>query len=214
MDLLIEDPQAVDWIPGAGLAVERATILQTSGPAARLIEACRTSGEITIELWITPAAVRKHGEKGPNRILTVSGGSDERNVTIGDQYVQDVNFYETRLRTTATNRNGLPSRISEVGAVAAERTHVVFTRAADGRESFYLNGRDRPADLWRRKVEDANPEPVGGDLSNWDQRFRLALANEIPKGKRPWLGTYHRVAIYARALSAEEVRGLYARGTE
>ena len=48
---------------------------------------------------------------------------------------------------------------------------------------------------------------VGGEVSNWDQGLRLALGNELTED-RPWLGELHRVAIYARALDAEEMQPL------
>ena len=43
-----------------------------------------------------------------------------------------------------------------------------------------------------------------GDVSNWDEGFRLALGNELT-GDRPWLGELHRVAVYAKALDSEEI---------
>jgi hypothetical protein len=57
---------------------------------------------------------------------------------------------------------------------------------------IYINGVERASDT------------IGGDFSNWDGDFHLALANELTKD-RPWLGEFHLVAIYNRALSQTEV---------
>lgn len=46
---------------------------------------------------------------------------------------------------------------------------------------------------------------IGGDFSNWNHTYRLSLGNTVI-GDRPWLGTYHRVALYNRALSPAEVQ--------
>ena len=45
---------------------------------------------------------------------------------------------------------------------------------------------------------------VPGAMANWNGKYRLALANEL-SSDRPWLGTFHLVAIYSRDLSAGEV---------
>jgi hypothetical protein len=45
---------------------------------------------------------------------------------------------------------------------------------------------------------------VDGDFSSWDDTYHLALADEHTED-RAWSGTYHLVAIYSRALTADEV---------
>ena len=52
----------------------------------------------------------------------------------------------------------------------------------------------------RRVAQDDRP----GGFGDWDRGFALLLANETT-GDRPWLGRYHMVAIYDRALTAAEV---------
>ncbi len=51
-----------------------------------------------------------------------------------------------------------------------------------------------------------NGRPIGkrtfaGSPKNWDKNYRLALGNEL-SNDRPWLGTFHEVAIYPAALTA------------
>ena len=51
----------------------------------------------------------------------------------------------------------------------------------------------------------------GGDCSVWDNDYALALGNEMT-GDRPWLGTYHMVAIFDRALDQTEINQNFAAG--
>ena len=86
-------------------------------------------------------------------------------------------------------------RSSEAGRrtiVQTKKTHVVYTRDEAGRATLYVNGAV------------VKTGTVGGDLSNWDDGFRLALGNELTED-RPWLGELHRVALYARALTSSEI---------
>jgi len=51
------------------------------------------------------------------------------------------------------------------------------------------------------------------DFDGWDRGYELALANEL-EDARPWLGTYHLVALYSRALSDAEVATNFAAGPD
>ena len=85
------------------------------------------------------------------------------------------------------------------GRVRTERTHVVYTRAANGEARMYING------------EEAASGPIPGELSSWEGGMRLALADEVGGG-RPWLGAYHHVAVYSRALEPSEIAAHHAAG--
>jgi hypothetical protein len=78
---------------------------------------------------------------------------------------------------------------------------VVYTRDTSGLAKIYIDG-----------VEQVSGA-VGGNFSNWDEGFRLALANE-PTGDRPWLGEFHLAAIYDRALSQAEVSQNFEAGPD
>ena len=88
----------------------------------------------------------------------------------------DNDFFETR----------------RIAAVGTELAHVVYTRDNEGKAVLYVDGKP------------VSTSQVGGDPSNWDDEFRLALGNELT-GDRPWRGELHRVALYARALDPDEV---------
>lgn len=76
--------------------------------------------------------------------------------------------------------------------VRTRLTHVVYAWDSTGQATLYIDGKP------------ISTREVGGDLSNWDAGFRLALGNELT-GDRPWKGELHRVALYARALAPDEI---------
>jgi hypothetical protein len=79
--------------------------------------------------------------------------------------------------------------------------HIVYTRDAAGKAALYVDGAAMESGV------------VAGNLSNWEEDFRLALGNELT-GDRPWLGELHRVALYARPLSSSEVSRAAKAGRE
>jgi hypothetical protein len=193
LDLVVESEAAVEWMPGGGLLVNSATVIASAGPASKLITAVQSSNQITIEAWVRPADVT---QDGPARIVTLSTDYHNRNFQLG----QAADLYDLRLRTTETTNNGQPSLSTPPGAVTAELTHVVYTRNASGVANFYID------------KESVAGKIVGGDLSNWNTEYRLAVANEL-LGSRAWLGEFHLVAIYGRALTAQEVNQNFEAGT-
>ena len=76
-------------------------------------------------------------QEGPARIVTISGNSTNRNITLG----QEEDRYDARFRTTETSNNGLPSLASKPGSLNLKLTHVVFTRNTAGHAKIYLNGK-------------------------------------------------------------------------
>ncbi|MBN1673421.1 MAG: FecR domain-containing protein [Kiritimatiellae bacterium] len=200
LDLQIDDPQAVAWIRPAGLTVRSPAVLASRTPATKIIYPCRASNEITIEAWITPKIAAQGGGlgKGAARIVSISANPTERNVTIGiDISPHPEGSYEARLRTTTTDPNAgvfaphCPAR--------ASLTHLVYTRGATGKDTFYVDGVPGPSGV------------STGTFDNWANTFHLVLANEFT-GNRPWLGTLHLVALYSRCLTPEEVQRNFTAG--
>lgn len=190
-DLRIADPGAVTW-RADGLTINASTIIAGEQPPRRLSEAIQKSGELSLEAWVTPANL---SQAGPARMMTISNGTSARNVTLG----QDADQYNVRLRTTQTSGNGEPSLSSTAGTVATRASHVVYTRDADGNTLLYVDGQQ----VGQARIE--------GELSAWQDSFRLALGNEFSLN-RPWLGTLHLAAIYNRALSKSQVGQNFAAG--
>jgi len=100
--LKIENTDAVKWLPGGGLAVQRPVLIASSTPGEKIIGAIKRSNAITIEAWIKPANTT---QAGPARVVTLSKDPGNRNFTLG----QKADAYEVRLRTTSTSPNGEPS---------------------------------------------------------------------------------------------------------
>ena len=197
LDLKIENPKNVRRAKGT-LEVRGKTLIRSDKPAAKVFNAVRRSGEITIEAWVRPANAK---QDGPARMVTLSGGSSERNFTLG----QEGDKVDVRLRTTKTSGNGIPSLNSPGRSLAPRLTHIVYTRNRGGRARLFLNGKQQ------------TEKRVPGAMANWNGKYRLALANEL-SSERPWLGTFHLVAIYSRDLSVGEVAqhfkaGVNARST-
>lgn len=190
---------AFTWLPGGGLKVSGAGRIISNGPAKKITEAVRSTNELTMEAWIQPA-ISMQG--GPARILTISQDTKHRNAMLaqGSARGEDAaEAYDVRLRTTGTDENGRPSLNSGPGTLSTELTHVAFTRARNGKTSLYRNG---------MLCETAT---AAGTCANWDVGYPLALANEVSEpapedGNRQWHGTYYLIAVYSRALSADEVR--------
>lgn len=189
--LNIADRRAVRWTD-RGLFVAKPTLIRSEKPPTRLIDAVKKSNAITLEAWITPSNA---AQTGPARIATLSASTGERNITLG----QLGDRFDIRLRTTTTSGNGEPSLSSASGTASAAPVHVVYTRDATGKAKTYINGRESEA------------RDIGGNFSNWDGKFHLALANEMSRD-RAWSGTFHLVALFDRALSAAQVRQNHAAG--
>ena len=197
LDLTIQNTAAVQWA-NQGLIVKTPTTISSSGPAKKIIDACKATNEITIEAWLQPATTE---QGGPARIVSVSDNVNSRNVTLGQglKNGEPTSLYNLRLRTINSDNNGIPSISTPNGSLLTEMTHVVFTRDSEGNATLYMNGQERAIDK------------LQGDFSNWAGGFRLLLANERT-GDRPWLGTFTLVAVFDRALTPEEVQHNYSAG--
>jgi hypothetical protein len=193
LDLAVVNGAIARLPKGRGIALQQPSLLATPVAATRLNQALQRSQALTVEAWVKPAQASASPGQTPARIVTLSVDTGNRNLTLG----QGNNQYVTRLRTTTTGGNGA-NKVVEAGPVSVDQlTHLVYTRDGEGNATLYINGT-----VQKREV-------INGALSNWDATYRLALGNELT-GDRPWLGEYHLVALYDRALSAEEVAQNFA----
>jgi hypothetical protein len=200
LDLTVADATAVTWLAGGGLALNAPTVVESVEAATKVSEAVRASNELTVEAWIKPTHTT---QTGLACIVTLSQDLYARNVTLGQGLWEGQlsALYDVRLRTTATSTNGMPSLSTPDGMLSPELSHVVYTRNAAGEARLYLDG-----------VEVASGM-VGGDTSIWNIDYRLALGSELTADPwTGWLGEFHLVALYDRALSADEVDQNYTAG--
>ena len=191
VDLEVADGGAVTWLSG-GLRIDSATIVASSGAAAKIATACQASNEVTVEAWVDPA---NNTQDGPARVVTMSEDTGARNFQLG----QDADTWQARLRSALGHDNGGPYIAGREGGIDLELTHLVLTRSSAGVRTLYVNGAPAATNV------------VGGDLSTWGS-YGLALADEFVEGGRSWLGEYYLVAVYDRALSAAEVGQNFAAG--
>ena len=164
--------------------------LRTTPPATALTKALVKSGDLSVEVWFRPANL---SQTGPARIVSISQDPFNRNFTLG----QLGSSLVMRLRTTATNANGMnPHLATGAGVLNGKRQHVVFVRKGQ-KHSFYVDG---------KLVASGN---VPGDLGNWDHSYPLLLGNEAT-ADRTWEGDVYSVTFFNRALTKAEVAKRFA----
>jgi hypothetical protein len=189
LDLHLPPGDSISWPEGAGLTIlGQGVVAATSGPASALVQALQATGEITLEVLLTPESVDQHG---PARIVSLSVDTARRNFTLG----QDGGQYVLRLRTTETDEQGMPEVRTPAGALTGERQHVVATYG-NGAVRLYVNG------------QCVTTEDRAGGFDNWDQQYRLLIGNEDTLD-RQWHGTIVQLDIYDRALRPDEVAERY-----
>lgn len=190
LHLAVENTSAVRWVSG-GLSLHSPTVLTTPGPALRLTEALRRSGAITVEAWMRPT---QRSQDGQARLIGLSKNATARNFSLGQGVAkgQPSAAFSMRLRTTESDLNGEPLLRTEAGLATTDAQHVVYTRTAEGLARLYRDG------------QTVAERQESGDFANWDSSYHLAVANEMGGG-HPWLGELYLLAVYDRALSAQEV---------
>ena len=204
VDLTIDDPSAVSWGDGF-ISINSATIISSvsdpnvpsRGTAEIISDVIPLTEEITLEAWIQPA--NNVANDGPARVVTMSVNPTNRNFTLG----QDQTFWQARLRTIVTGNNGTNPLLETDPPLALQLQHVVYTRAMSGDAKIYVDA-----------IEEGSIS-IGGNLSNWDSNYDLALGNELTWtdiNQRDWLGELYLVAIYAKALSLDEIEANFAAG--
>ncbi len=153
-----------------------------------LLDACKLSNELSIEIILTAA---KKKQTGPARIVTFSSNANSRNFTLG----HEGDHLILRLRTPRTGNNGSPPETKLAPVTAGTPQHIVVTYS-DGRLLCFVNG--------KKVLEDAK---VRGNFSNWE-KHHLLLGDEYD-GKRDWAGSIQRLGLYSRALDAAEIQERY-----
>ncbi|EKV03514.1 integrin/UnbV like protein [Leptolyngbya sp. PCC 7375] len=194
LNLQIDSLTGVSWGDGV-LDVNAPNLIASNQAATKLTDGITQTQELTIEAWITPDNLT---QRGPARIATLSANSGNRNFTLGQERAN----YQTRLRTTTTGNNGTRKTVTSSGSpVETDLSHVVYSRDASGLAQLYVDNQLVGSNI------------IDGDLSNWNDQYQFALANELGGG-RPWLGSYDLVAIYNQAFDASEVAQNYLAGAD
>ncbi len=175
--------------------------LKSEKPAAKIINKIKQSQEFSVELWFRPDNVE---QTGPVRIISISKSNGRRNVTIG----HSASAYDFRIRTSDVNLNGLPSlRTASSYQAKAELTHVVLTYDTNAAQ-IYINGESIP---WFFYEGEPPGEQLSGNLTNWDDSFKLIIGDEFT-GDRAWKGHIYYLAFYDRSLDQKQVLSKLSNG--
>ena len=187
-NLTIGTPGGVVWAEGA-LTVGGAAGIQ-SGEMFGPLNGCLTAGAVTIEAWVRA--------NSPSREGRVAGlvGPGAINLSLS----QGVRAWTSGVHSSLSIENGHPVVDTPPTEVTTELTHLVMSRSADGWRRLYVDGALRGSNR------------VEGTLE-WDLAERFVLASDTD-GTDSWLGTYHLVALYCRALDEIEVAQNFAAGAD
>ncbi len=159
-----------------------------SGADDILLAACQASQAITITAELTSrnsrleGHARRPGQEGLARIISFSQGAHRRNVSL----FQEGEDLVLRLRTSDTGLNGADPQVT-LGTLERGQKHRLAVTYRPGDLRFFLDGKRLPVDT------------ITGDFQNWEP-CHLVLGNEWEEA-RPWRGTLHKFAIYARFMT-------------
>ncbi|MCL2776470.1 MAG: LamG domain-containing protein [Polyangiaceae bacterium] len=200
-NLTIPDEANVTWQSHA-LAIDESTIIQSGFSLTKITNACKQTNEISIEAWVDSETT---SESDHASIVTMA---DSNSVTQNFALGTSTSMYRCGIAYTKKCYNYnwwasiQPGNDLNAGNITTDATptHLVATRTSDGTLSLYVNG-----DLAGTQKNTAN-------LADWES-YPLVIGS-VPQGGQGWLGTLHLVAIYGRALSADEIMRNFNAGAD
>lgn len=151
--------------------------------------ACRNSGRLGLEAVLTP---KKDDQRGPVRIISLSSGADAWNFILG----QSGSRLYLCLQTVNVETNKPTRGEINLCTLAPGTPQHVIVSCADGKLSCFLNG---------KRVFDG---AYRGDFSSWSPQ--PLVFGGAPTGACQWAGALEGIAVYARAIGAEEAARKYA----
>lgn len=176
-----------------GLSLDGGALL-SSGAAKKPMASIKRAGAVAIETWVK---TKQLGQKGPARIFTLSRNTSERNITVG----QEGDRLQVRVRTTSTDKNGLPPLTTSRIVKANKWMHVIYSRSVTGDEAIYVDG--------KQVARGRRP----GTFDSWDDRAQLSIGDEVGGG-RAWKGQVQVVRMLARHIPATEVVARFRAGPD
>ena len=179
-----------DWVGGFGISMANGKAQGSTSASAKLHNQLTSTNEYSIEAWVVPGNVT---QDGPARIVSYSGGTDDRNFMLG----QTLYDYELLNRTDQTGPDGEPSLTtpSDEEILQATLQHVVAVYDPTNGRRVYVNG------VLATEADDQEP----GLLNDWNDTYALALGSEVDNNNR-WAGTIRLLAIHSRALTPEQIQ--------
>jgi Concanavalin A-like lectin/glucanases superfamily len=185
------------WDAGWGVVFAPGSKAQgTTTSSQKLYNMITTTGEFSIEAWVSPANVAQTGAN----IVSYSGGPKVRNATLSQKAFQ----YQANVRSSVTDTNGAPPLVTNPNNQLAQAAlqHVVLTYDPVNGRRIYVDG-----------VFSGDADPVGGGtMANWDNTFALVVGNETSGTANQFQGELRMVAIHNRALTLAQIQQNYAAG--
>ena len=165
----------------------------------KLLTSILGSGEYSIEAWVVPANTSQGDANDPARIINYSGGSAERNFTLGQAEYR----YAYMNRTSTTDANGEPTFLTDDADEDLQSTqqHVVVTFSLTDGRKVYVNG----VDVATTGNADTDPNSPIGNLTGWDPTYAFSMGNEADFSQ-PWEGKLRLVAIHNRAMTPAQIQ--------
>lgn len=174
-----------------------------------VVDAIQESEAFSVELWIKPTA---RLQEGPSRIFTIEGPGHNDNFIIGQGPWKVGDFKKAHHGPGAylnVSFHYLPGGLAKMpndwekpfksppdSLSTAGPTHVVYSCNQDGVQRIFING----AQVAERTDRDY--------YNAWLGALRIALGNDLVSDN-PWKGEIHQLAIFNRALTAEDVARHY-----
>jgi hypothetical protein len=185
------------WDAGWGVVFAPGSKAQgTTTTSQKLFNMITSTGEFTLEAWVSPANVAQTGAN----IVSYSGGPMLRDATLS----QNAFSYAANVRSSVTDTNGAPPLVTSATAMLAQAAlqHVVLTYDPVNGRKLYVNG-----------VYSGDVDPAGGGtLANWDNTFALVVGNETSGTANQFQGELRMVAVHNRALTLAQIQQNYAAG--
>ena len=206
LNLTISDASTNSIVRSPGmLQIKTRNLIQSAGPATKIISACKTSQELTIEAWVGEAeSVKKltgqypDGTDQPNRIVSLNSDIKRNNFYIG-QFYDNGEFLYSAVNTSGNENaagsadftraggslnNPLKSAINQIIIPTLEPTppistvqKMIFTLSKNSVATLYLSDRDG---YMSRAATTANGFTAAGGVglfNNWYTNSKLSIGN-------------------------------------
>ena len=189
------------WVGGWGVEflTEKAKAQATTQDSRKLLTQILGSGAYSIEAWVVPANISQ-GDANPARIINYSGGSNERNFTLGQAEYRYA-FMNRSSAEPSPNGNTLLTDDMDEDLQSTQQHVVVTFDLASGRK-VYVNGVD--VSKIGNDMGSTDPLNPAGNLVGWDPTYAFSMGNEADFSE-PWEGKLRLVAIHNRAMTPEQV---------
>ncbi|NOX91536.1 MAG: LamG domain-containing protein, partial [Gammaproteobacteria bacterium] len=189
------------WVGGWGMEflTDSAKAQATTQDSRKLLTQILGSGAYSIEAWVVPANVSQ-GDANPARIINYSGGSSERNFTLGQAEYRYAFMNRSSAEPSANGNTLLTDDMDE--DLQSTQQHVAVTfDLATGRK-VYVNGVD--VSTVGNDMGSTDPLIPAGNLAGWDPTYAFSMGNEADFSE-PWEGKLRLVAIHNRAMTPTQV---------